>query len=98
MARKMYPKCGSRDTAQILWGMPMMPPELNEELEEGTVVLGGCCVPTPEPRYHCNKCKNDFAYRRTKPGVYFSNMIFTGILRNFIALSAGILVGIMLME
>lgn len=64
MARKMCPKCGSRDTAHILWGMPAMSLELENELENRRVVLGGCCVPMLEPRYHCNECKDDFAYRR----------------------------------
>lgn len=83
MARKMCPKCGSRDTARIIWGEPCYSLELNTELEKGYVFFGGCCIPIPEPRYHCNKCKDDFAYRRTKPGVYFGNMISTGIITKF---------------
>ena len=83
MARKMCPKCGSRDTAHILWGMPVMSSELEDELENGRVVLGGCCVPMPEPRYHCNKCKDNFAYRRTGPEAYSGDMLSTGIIKKF---------------
>ena len=40
--------------------MPVMSPELEEQLNRGDVVLGGCCITDCDPVYHCNKCKKDF--------------------------------------
>lgn len=83
MARKMCPKCGSRDTAHIIWGEPCYTVEVFSQLDKGIVFFGGCCIPTPEPTCHCNKCSDDFAYRRTKPRVYSGNIISTCIITKF---------------
>lgn len=60
MPRRICPRCGSKKTAKILYGMPVMSPELEEQLNRGDVVLGGCCITDCDPVYHCNKCKKDF--------------------------------------
>jgi len=60
MPRRICPRCGSKKTAKILYGMPMMSPDLQEQLDKGEVVLGGCCITTCDPKYYCNKCKKDF--------------------------------------
>jgi hypothetical protein len=91
----MCPKCGSRDTARIIWDEPYYSFKLNSELDKGTVFFGGCCIPIPEPTYHCNQCNDDFAYRRTKPGIYSCDMISTGIIKNFTVVLEAILVAIM---
>lgn len=72
------PRCGSKDTARILYGMPAMDDVLEKKLESGKVILGGCCVTGAEvngkhiwidPKRHCNGCRRDFA----SPPVFFVN-------------------------
>lgn len=60
MARRICPRCGSRNTAKILWGMPAFSEDLEEKLKNKEIVLGGCCVSDNDPSYHCNTCKKDF--------------------------------------
>ncbi|PAU66803.1 hypothetical protein [Bifidobacterium criceti] len=56
------PRCGSRNIANIMYGMPVSDAELQRELDEGKVVLGGCEVEGiyPLPRYQCNDCEEEF--------------------------------------
>ena len=63
------PRCGSKDTARILYGMPAFSEELQEKLDTGKVALGGCCITEIDvngrrvqwqPSRHCNHCKKDF--------------------------------------
>lgn len=63
------PYCGSKNTARILYGMPAFSDELQEKLDAGKVVLGGCCISgirvdgkmlDLDPARHCNDCKKDF--------------------------------------
>ncbi len=54
------PRCGSRDTAKILYGLPAYDEDLQEKLDAGKIVLGGCCIGLCDPKYHCNACKKDF--------------------------------------
>ena len=63
------PKCGSTNIARYSYGLPAFDAELNEKLESGEIVLGGCCIYTDEsPKYYCNDCDHDFGiFRRSKP-------------------------------
>ena len=63
------PRCGSKDTARILYGMPAFSDELQEKMDAGKLVLGGCCITEInvngrdvqwQPSRHCNHCKKDF--------------------------------------
>ena len=63
------PHCGSKDTARILYGMPAFSDELQEKLDTGKIVLGGCCMTSInvngqnvqwQPSRHCNHCRKDF--------------------------------------
>lgn len=54
------PKCGSKDIAEILWGMPVYDEKLIHDLEEGRIVLGGCCITGEDPDWHCNDCGYEF--------------------------------------
>ena len=63
------PRCGSKDTARILYGMPVFSDELQEKMDAGKIVLGGCCISLInvngmnvmwQPSRHCNHCKKDF--------------------------------------
>jgi hypothetical protein len=60
VARRICPRCGSRNTAQILWGMPAFTEELQEKLDKKEIVLRGCCITETDPSHQCNKCNKDF--------------------------------------
>jgi hypothetical protein len=51
------PTCGSADIASVLYGFPAFSAKLEKELEEGKVVLGGCCVSGCDPAWQCVECE-----------------------------------------
>ena len=53
------PKCGSRRVAPILYGMPAFSEEMEQQLNEEKLYLGGCCISGIDPTYHCFQCKKD---------------------------------------
>ena len=53
------PKCGSRRVAPILYGMPAFSEEMEQQLKEEKLYLGGCCISGIDPTYHCFNCKKD---------------------------------------
>ena len=55
-------KCGGHNTAEYLYGMPHMTEELEKNIADGKVKLGGCMVTDFDPKYHCNDCNQDFGY------------------------------------
>ena len=64
------PHCGSIDTARYIYGYPAFSEEMQQKLDAGKWILGGCCINGAEingqfvdtmPARHCNKCKKDFA-------------------------------------
>lgn len=59
-AGKKCPKCGNHDTAKILYGLPCFSEELQSDLENHRIALGGCCIKGNDPRYHCFSCDTDF--------------------------------------
>jgi uncharacterized Zn finger protein len=51
------PFCSSQKTAEILYGMPDPgSKKLQEDLDSGKTVLGGCVIDKNLPLYHCNNC------------------------------------------
>lgn len=54
------PECGSGNIAEILFGMPAFDKELERALDEGRIVLGGCCITGEDPEWHCNDCGCEF--------------------------------------
>lgn len=50
------PKCNSGNVAEIFWGYPATMDGISKELEQGTLVLGGCCVSGNDPKWECNEC------------------------------------------
>ena len=66
MAKRICPRCGSHNTAIILWEMPNMTEVLRQKIDNKEIVLGGCCISGNEPTHYCNKCKKAFG------GSYFS--------------------------
>ena len=59
--RRTCPNCKSKNVAKILWGEPVSSETLKKKLEEGKVYIGGCCVPIPTPKFHCNDCGYEWA-------------------------------------
>lgn len=53
---KECPECGKAPLASIVYGMPIYNAELERELKEGKVTLGGCCVSHDDPRWECTHC------------------------------------------
>lgn len=56
------PYCGSRNIADIMYGMPVFDAKLRRKLDEGKVALGGCEIEfdCPMPSHHCNDCGEEF--------------------------------------
>lgn|GEM_PF-1991088 len=61
------PACGSDRIARILWGLPVYSQELQEQMDAGKVVLGGCCVSDFDPCRTCLGCGADI-YKETLRG------------------------------
>ena len=57
------PKCGSQKIAKILYGMPAYSTKLRKDMDEGKIVLGGCCIGMDDPVWKCVDCKLDI-YRQ----------------------------------
>ena len=55
-------KCGGHNTAEYLYGMPHMTEDLEKNIADGKVKLGGCMVTDFDPKYHCNDCNQDFGF------------------------------------
>ncbi len=54
------PKCGSRKVAQIVYGLINVTDEFKKFLDRGDVLLGGCCVDSDSPSWHCHQCQHDW--------------------------------------
>jgi len=51
------PECGCAKVASILYGYPAFSPSLESKLDEGKIVLGGCCVTDCDPAWQCVECE-----------------------------------------
>ena len=60
------PNCGFRPVAIYSYGEPAYSLETAEELEEGKIVFGGCCISEDSPLWHCTNCKTDFYKEKLK--------------------------------
>lgn len=65
-------KCGSNNTAEYLYGLPLMNEELEKDIADGKIKLGGCEVSDFDPKHHCNECDTDFGFsaKRLCKGVF----------------------------
>ena len=50
------PSCGNSPLASILYGYVGFDGELQKKLEEGRIVLSGCCVSDDDPKWECTNC------------------------------------------
>lgn len=50
------PQCGHRPVAEILYGMPTMDADLENEIKEGRITIGGCGLTFDDPEWECTQC------------------------------------------
>ena len=50
------PKCGSKNTVPIIYGLPSL--DLYEKEQKREILLGGCCVTSDAPCCYCKDCGN----------------------------------------
>ncbi|MCB9211234.1 MAG: hypothetical protein H6609_17840 [Ignavibacteriales bacterium] len=56
MKIKNCPNCNSPRIATIQYGYPRFSKELEQDLADGKIVFGGCCVTDNDPDYKCLDC------------------------------------------
>tara|TARA_Y100001968_G_scaffold37621_1_gene28854 strand:- start:720 stop:989 length:270 start_codon:yes stop_codon:yes gene_type:complete len=54
------PKCGNAPVGTILWGMPCMDSKLQESIDAGKIIIGGCCLSGDDATWECSKCHQQF--------------------------------------
>ena len=54
------PSCGSTDVAEYLYGYVALDDELEQQLGEGKIILGGCEIGPDVLEYYCNACGNEW--------------------------------------
>lgn len=54
------PNCGFRPVSTILYGMPFFDEEMQKDLDDKIIVLGGCCITGFDPIWKCTNCDTDF--------------------------------------
>lgn len=54
------PKCVNQRIARITWGDPVYYEGLIQDINEGRVHIGGCCIMGDNPEWHCNECGAEF--------------------------------------
>ena len=50
------PQCGSTEIAGILYGLPAWDEQLEKQIDNGEIVLGGCMVSDDDAKWICNEC------------------------------------------
>lgn len=75
------PKCGSNRIAEFRYGTKTLTIDIQKDIDNGKVVLGGCCQTGFDPLWYCNSCqteiylKKDFTF--AEKVIYFNeNMDF----------------------
>ncbi len=58
LKKRKCPYCGSRNIAKIIYGYPVMSEEMEEEIKQGKIALGGCLL--RDEKYYCNSCDRKF--------------------------------------
>lgn len=55
------PECGSANVVSIIYGFPAFTEELEKQLNNNEVVLGGCVIfEGQRDEWHCNECGYEF--------------------------------------
>lgn len=53
-------RCGSTKIADIVYGLPAYDEELERYLNDGKIILGGCCFSKDSPQWECCECHAQF--------------------------------------
>jgi hypothetical protein len=56
-------ECNGKSVALIFWGYPADMRELEKEIEENEIVLGGCLVTDHDPKWECTDCHHRWGER-----------------------------------
>ena len=64
------PKCGERPVANILYGLAVMSDELQNDIDLGKTVIGGCVIWEDSPKWHCVNCNTDFYKKKPRDHKY----------------------------
>ncbi|MEA4826901.1 MAG: hypothetical protein VB130_09740 [Clostridium sp.] len=67
---KVCPQCGSKKYLEIVYGYPG--PGLLEEVEQGKIIFGGCCVSDEAPEYACSDCNKQWSKKEVVDAAYKS--------------------------
>ena len=62
--RKTCPACKSRNVAAIVYGYVQITDELEQDLNAGRAVLGGCSIPPDPPAQTCGDCGHAWGIAR----------------------------------
>lgn len=54
---RQCPECGSNKIARIIYGLQAYRPELERDLDNGKVVIGGCVITDCDPAWRCIDCR-----------------------------------------
>ena len=63
---KKCPVCNSLRIANILYGLPADTNKIKEEVKEGLLVFGGCCITNDDPEWQCTKCQTTLYRKKQK--------------------------------
>ena len=56
MAKPTCPRCNSKNQVKILYGLPRFDEEMEKDIDEGKIVLGGCSIDWDSPIWRCKDC------------------------------------------
>lgn len=65
---KRCPECDTPRPATIMFGLPFIDAQLENDLAEGRIVLAGCIISDDDPKWRCLECGvNIWPDGRTQP-------------------------------
>lgn len=60
MPKVKCPECSSTDTTRIEYGLFSQTDQLEVDIKNKKIHLGGCVISVIDPNRHCNNCELDF--------------------------------------
>lgn len=60
------PSCGSNKIANIQFGYPAFSSKLESDINEGKIVLAGCCISLDDPEWQCSNCHAEYFKKKSK--------------------------------
>ena len=58
--KKQCPNCGSEKVILITYGYIDDLPQIIQQIEDGEIETGGCCVDDNSPKWKCRECEESF--------------------------------------